>query len=60
MITPQQFESLEDGTVLHTITGKVLLKGAQIARETRHGFLPFGFLDEDKPRDMQFDEGSEW
>ena len=48
LITPEEFLTLKDGTRLHDIHGYTFIKGSEPInmRDTRHGFIAFGFLKE--------------
>ena len=57
LITPQQFDSLPNGTVLRNIFGERKIKGSDyIENETRAGFLSVGFTAGDLlPANLQLD-----
>ena len=61
-ITPEQFKSLPDGTVLRRWalfdkTEEVKIKGKdEISDDTKDGFMAFGFFEEDIPAGLEVDE----
>ena len=61
-ITPEQFNSLPDGTELREWslvdrTENIVIKGKDyIDDDTRYGFMAFGFFEEDIPAGLVVDE----
>ena len=59
LITPEQFAKLPNDTRLTNLWGEKKMKGdidEGNASETRHGFLAYGFSEEDKPEGIEFDK----
>jgi hypothetical protein len=61
-ITPEQFNSLPDGTklrpwALFDKTENVVVKGEDdISEDVRDGFMAFGFFEEDVPSGLEVDK----
>jgi hypothetical protein len=52
LLTREQFDQLPDGTELTHVFGGKIVKGSINDFDERDGFLAFGFLDKDKPRNL--------
>ncbi len=61
-ITPEQYESLKDGTKLTSIEGKVVCKGVDEIPdldELRGGYIAYGFpVGSEAPKDVTIDKKS--
>lgn len=57
LITPEQFEQLPDETELTDIFGRKKRKGVdEISQDERVGYLAYGFLEEERPGNIDFNE----
>lgn len=61
-ITPEQFDSLPDGTELRQWdltdqTDEIVVKGVdEISKDIRGGFMAYGFFEKDLPEGLEVDE----